>query len=145
MPPARFEPAIPASERSQTRASDRAATGIGNNIHSIKCDGTTKYVSNSHISNKSALLPTSSFLCIYIDDHCCNYGDDRNAQWHVTVPAHGAECRVTQTASVSARFCSLFTPQIRHSLTARHANIQVLMFSDTAFITQNTSLQLSCP
>jgi hypothetical protein len=29
MPPARFEPAIPASERPQTHALDRAATGIG--------------------------------------------------------------------------------------------------------------------
>jgi len=29
MPPAGFEPAIPASERPQTHASDRVATGIG--------------------------------------------------------------------------------------------------------------------
>jgi hypothetical protein len=29
MPPAEFEPAIPASERPQTHALDRAATGIG--------------------------------------------------------------------------------------------------------------------
>jgi hypothetical protein len=29
MPPVGFEPAIPASERSQTHALDRAATGIG--------------------------------------------------------------------------------------------------------------------
>jgi hypothetical protein len=32
MPPVRFEPAIPASERPQTRALDPAATGIGNNF-----------------------------------------------------------------------------------------------------------------
>jgi hypothetical protein len=29
MPPVGFEPAVPASERSQTHALDRAATGIG--------------------------------------------------------------------------------------------------------------------
>ena len=29
MPPAGFEPAVPASERPQTHALDRAATGIG--------------------------------------------------------------------------------------------------------------------
>jgi hypothetical protein len=29
MPPERFEPAIPASERPQTHALDRVATGIG--------------------------------------------------------------------------------------------------------------------
>jgi hypothetical protein len=29
MPPAAFEPAIPASERPQTHALDRAATGVG--------------------------------------------------------------------------------------------------------------------
>jgi hypothetical protein len=29
MPPAGFEPTIPASERPQTKALDRAATGIG--------------------------------------------------------------------------------------------------------------------
>ena len=29
MPPAGFEPTIPANERSQTQALDRAATGIG--------------------------------------------------------------------------------------------------------------------
>ena len=32
MPPAGFEPTIPASEQPQTHALDRAATGIGSNI-----------------------------------------------------------------------------------------------------------------
>ena len=32
MPPAGFEPAIPASERPQTHALDRAATGIGRGV-----------------------------------------------------------------------------------------------------------------
>jgi hypothetical protein len=32
MPPVGFEPAIPASERPQTHALDRAATGIGNDL-----------------------------------------------------------------------------------------------------------------
>ena len=32
MPPAGFEPVIPASERPQSHALDRAATGIGTNI-----------------------------------------------------------------------------------------------------------------
>ena len=33
MPPAGFEPAIPASEQPQTLALDRPATGIGKYIH----------------------------------------------------------------------------------------------------------------
>jgi hypothetical protein len=33
MPPAGFEPTIPVSERPQTHALDRAATGIGVNLH----------------------------------------------------------------------------------------------------------------
>jgi hypothetical protein len=32
MPPAGFEPAIPASERAQFHALERAATGIGNSL-----------------------------------------------------------------------------------------------------------------
>ena len=35
MPPAGFEPAIPASERPQTHVLDRAATGIGTNFTNI--------------------------------------------------------------------------------------------------------------
>jgi len=35
MPPAGFEPAVPASERPQTHAFDGAATGIGNIIYNI--------------------------------------------------------------------------------------------------------------
>ena len=35
MPPAEFEPTIPASEWPQTNALDRAATGIGNSAHYI--------------------------------------------------------------------------------------------------------------
>ena len=40
MPPAGFEPAIPARERPQTHASDRAATGIGTGrvLLQVKCD-----------------------------------------------------------------------------------------------------------
>jgi hypothetical protein len=33
MPSAEFEPAIPATKRPQTYALDRAATGIGNEVH----------------------------------------------------------------------------------------------------------------
>ena len=36
MPPAEFEPAIPASERTQTHALDLADTGIGTNLTSYK-------------------------------------------------------------------------------------------------------------
>ena len=35
MPPAEFEPAIPAGERLQTHALDRSATGIGTYINVI--------------------------------------------------------------------------------------------------------------
>jgi hypothetical protein len=40
MPPAGFEPAIPARERPQTHASDRAATGFGTGrvLLQVKCD-----------------------------------------------------------------------------------------------------------
>jgi hypothetical protein len=41
MPPAGFEPAIPASERPQTHALDRAATGIGFNL--LKPSGNFTY------------------------------------------------------------------------------------------------------
>jgi hypothetical protein len=33
MPPAEFEPAIPANERPQTHALDQAATGMGNVLY----------------------------------------------------------------------------------------------------------------
>jgi hypothetical protein len=33
MPPAGFEPTIPASERAQTQALDRAATGLGITVY----------------------------------------------------------------------------------------------------------------
>ena len=36
MPPAGFEPAIPASERPQTQALDHAATGIGHQSFLLK-------------------------------------------------------------------------------------------------------------
>jgi hypothetical protein len=41
MHPARFESTIPASERQQTHASERAVTGIGQ----LVCDKVDKYVS----------------------------------------------------------------------------------------------------
>jgi hypothetical protein len=36
-PPVRFEPAIPASEWSQTHPSDRGATGIGFGVRALSC------------------------------------------------------------------------------------------------------------
>ena len=44
MPPAGFEPAIPARERPQTHALDRAATGIGFKIRTIKSICISLYV-----------------------------------------------------------------------------------------------------
>jgi hypothetical protein len=54
MPPAGFEPAIPASERPQTHALDSAATGIGDkdvNSHNIV------YISRAKFSPKSRRHP----------------------------------------------------------------------------------------
>jgi len=49
IPPARFEPAIPASERPQTYVLDRAATGIGSliSIHENNHKSTSRLVMNS--------------------------------------------------------------------------------------------------
>ena len=48
MPPAGFEPTIPASERPQTHSLDRAATGIGRLQHSL--------YKQANIDNIQALL-----------------------------------------------------------------------------------------
>ena len=47
MPPAEFEPAIPASQRPQPHALDRKATGIGNN-------------NNTHYQYVAASVPESN-------------------------------------------------------------------------------------
>ena len=57
MPPAGFEPAIPASERPQTYALDRAATGVGKLdivyiVYSVHYDE----VNNSYNTKKCTLL-----------------------------------------------------------------------------------------
>ena len=60
MPPARFEPAIPASERPQTHALDGAATGIRLCIG--YCNKTNKYRKTSNFRNIFILQLTEIFL-----------------------------------------------------------------------------------
>jgi hypothetical protein len=57
MPRAEFEPATPATERPQTYALDRAATGIG-----------LLFIYNPIIRRKTSELPTGS-LYIYVAQH----------------------------------------------------------------------------
>jgi hypothetical protein len=56
MPPAEFEPAIPASSRPQTHALDRAATGIGIRV-TVKQANRAVYCHWAHSILRTAILP----------------------------------------------------------------------------------------
>ena len=64
MPPVGFEPAIPASERPQTYALDRAATGTGIMLHTRLPTQNIRFPS----------LPSVEALCIRTYPHVHNLG-----------------------------------------------------------------------
>ena len=62
MPPAGFEPAIPAGERLQTHALDRSATGIGSGptfrgLNHKKCEANLSPLSGSKARNERNTSP----------------------------------------------------------------------------------------
>jgi hypothetical protein len=80
MPPARFEPAIPESERPQTHASDRAAAGIGTGrvLLTVKC-GQPDQVSQS-AGKRCVSINRHYIVLFYTPVHsspyvilCCSY------------------------------------------------------------------------
>ena len=66
MPPAEFEPAIPASSRPQTLAIDRAGTGVGLSV-SVTANMTYRFGTDSQVASTDKLLRkvciTSSVNC----------------------------------------------------------------------------------
>jgi hypothetical protein len=72
MPPARFEPAIPASERPQTHALDRAVTGIGADISKVR--------SSMCIGNGTAKI-LSAVASFRIDSVVCPGGMSHGVWW----------------------------------------------------------------
>ena len=68
MPPAGFEPTIPASKRPQTQALDRAATGVGHNLRLDLLQ--TKHLTNSDQWKEGHAL-TETHIFDRISDRTC--------------------------------------------------------------------------
>ena len=63
--PVGFEPIIPASERPQTHALDRAATGIGTSLSTDQ-----NFLSSSRIASSCSYIPNFGILSIWIKGWC---------------------------------------------------------------------------
>ena len=65
MPPVGFEPTISAGERSETYASDCAATGTGNSLELLLENTTINHVTpdNSLLSFKNYKIPSQNHCC----------------------------------------------------------------------------------
>jgi hypothetical protein len=79
MPPAEFEPTIPASERPKTHALDRAATAIGQHERLIDCISVSETRRQQHILGTylfSLYRKRYKFLCV------CHYDSEEN--WNMS-------------------------------------------------------------
>jgi len=65
MPPSELEPIIPASERPQTHALDRAATGIGSGEFNHGKNGGGVTLIPSHVETENAWNYTSNPQCFH--------------------------------------------------------------------------------